>query len=201
MKGTVDDMTKRSELVVVVLNGWGASSRRRETRTAELVRDVVKGLASEENILTRRSMLGMNRARLFHRFILSHQDDRRSLLVVGKSLGARNMVGGVLNRLPRSLAYRRTGLVTIDPCWPVPWDLTPNLNRSILHLRMRMGRATNFLAVRPQDEQAGSMVQGPGVVNVPLSDVTHTTIVQAPEVRSELEEMVEWLVEPLVAVI
>jgi len=185
-----------AEVVVVVLNGWGSSSRRRETRTATMAREVTKGHVAEGRFLGLRAMLGWSRSRRVRRFILRHQNPHRSLLLVGKSLGARNMVSRVLNRMATPLGYRRVGLVTIDPCWPTRWDLTPNLNRAVLKLTATVDQATNFMAVLPQDQQAGAMVHGPRVVNVPLSGPDHFTIVQAPEVRAELERMALELVTP-----
>lgn len=184
----------KTKLVVVVLNGWGASSRRKETRTAELVMKITKGLVNEDEILTKRAMLAMSRVRRFRKFILRHQSPDRSLLVVGKSLGAKNLVSGVLNNLPDDLTYKRTGLVTIDPCWPEQWDWTPNLNKRSLYLCRKMGRAVNLMAIRPPDKQAGSMLRGPGVYNIQLTGYSHVSIVEAPEVEHEIQSMVDWLV-------
>lgn len=184
-----------SSLVVAVLNGWGASSRRRETRTAELVRKETDGAVGEDDFLASRAMLGMPRSRKYRRFILSHQDKRKNLLIVAKSLGSHNMIKGVLNhkKLLRPLDYRKIGFLSIDPCWPLWHDMRPNLNRHLIHLKRKMDRTVNFLAIRPPDEQAGAIVRGPDVINIPLTDVTHTSIVMAEEVRSGLFNMINFL--------
>jgi hypothetical protein len=188
-----ENIFTKPELVVAVLDGWSASARREEDRISSIVREIVKYDAFEENILTKKSLLGMSRSRRFRNFILSKQGSDRSLLVVGKSLGARNIVEGVLNKLPERLNYRKTGLITIDPCWPTWKDFTPNLNKKILHLEHNMGRAVNIMAILPSDQQAGSMVRGSNVRNVQLYDYTHNSITMSRDVRVEIEFMEKWL--------
>lgn len=184
-----------TSLVVVVLNGWGASSRRRESRTSELVRGITADHVTEGHYLALRAMMGVSRSRRVSRFIRRHQGLDRDLLLVAKSLGARNMVSRVLNGFQSRLIYRRTGLVTIDPCWPLRWDWRPNLNRSVLRLVYPwLDEATNFFAVLPQDKQSGSMVYGQPVVNIPLVGPDHVSITLAPEVRDEVRRVTDWLV-------
>lgn len=188
-------------MIVAVLNGWGSSSRLRETRTAALVRRVTKGKVSIRGFLARRAMIGWARSRRFKRFILRREDPEETLLLVGKSLGARNMITRVLNQLPM-LQYRKVALLTIDPCWPERWDWKPNLNRRVLELTHPVHRAVNVYAVLPPDKQAGSMVglnlsnnmlTDLIVQNVPLMHVDHHTIVQSEEVEEELCALVDYL--------
>lgn len=106
------------------------------------------------------------------------------------------MVDRVLNQLPQDVlqGYHRTALLTIDPCWPTWPNLRPNLNRETLQLKRELGMVRNVFAVRPQDEQGGAILRGSNVRNVPLTDVDHVSIVQAPEVRRQLEQMAIYLI-------
>jgi hypothetical protein len=178
-------------MIVAVLNGWGSSSRNRETRTAALVRDATDDIKSR-TMLAKRSMIGWARARRFRKFILEHQDPKQSLLCVGKSLGARNMVSRILNKL-EPLEYYKTGLFTIDPCWPIKGDWKPNLNEKSLQLTHKIDKVINLYAVLPKDQQAGSRVFGDNVRNFPISDADHYSIVQHDLVADELGDLVIWL--------
>lgn len=177
-------------IVAAVLNGWGASMRRKETRTAALVREALDG--QDHIVLARRAMIGWARARMMRRFIRAHSSKENGLLCVGKSLGARNMVGRVLNRL-EPLSYRRIALLTIDPCWPLRGDWRPNLNRHVLDLDFPVDRAVNVYSRGGPDDQAGAMLRGNNVTNIPLTDVDHYSIVQDDVTAEELGELVDYL--------
>lgn len=180
------------EIVTAVLNGWGSSSRQRESRTANLVKSALFNRGLEGPFLGKRSMFLASRARRFRRFIRKHQSPELSLLCVGKSLGARNMVTRVLNNLP-VLEYRKVGLLTIDPCWPRDGQLRPNCNREVLYLSYPVTVGINVVAVLPQDQQAGSIVYGENVSNVPLNDHDHISIVHSPDVHAALGDIIREL--------
>jgi hypothetical protein len=132
---------------------------------------------------------------MYRRFIRQYSSPENSLLCVGKSLGARNMISFVLNEIG-DLHYRRTALVTIDPCWPFVEDWKPNLNGKVLKLSYPVDMATNIFAALPKTEQAGALVQGPsgcGVENIPLSDVDHYSITTSPVVKSAVRRSVDFL--------
>jgi hypothetical protein len=110
------------------------------------------------------------------------------LLLVGKSLGAYNLVKRVLNKCPPWWdGYKAAALVTIDPCWPIRGNWRPNLNRCLLHLEPELDYACNVYAVLPQDQQAGAMLAGPRVHNCPVTEYDHYSIVNAPEVTLALQ--------------
>jgi hypothetical protein len=115
-------------------------------------------------------------------------------LLVGKSLGARNLVEGVLNRL-KPLEYRKSALVTIDPNWPTFSDLKPNLNRQILHLQHEVGMAINVYAVLPDDQQAGSLLSAKNVENIPVFDYDHQTISLSKDVEDAVRKALRFLDE------
>jgi len=180
-------------LIVAVLNGWSASVRGKETRTATLVERETR--AHKRLFLARKATLVRARARMYRRFIRRHAMRENELLCVGKSLGARNLISYVLNEF-QSMPYRKTALVTIDPCWPLLDDWTPNLNDQLLTLDFPIGMAINVFAALPKGEQAGALVQGhPGVVrNIPLNDVDHYSITTSKTVRESVRRSVAWLV-------
>jgi hypothetical protein len=179
-------------IVVCVLNGWSASSQYEETKTATLVERLTR--EHERLFLARRSALLRTRTRLYRRFIRRYDNRENELLLVGKSLGARNIVEGVLNRL-KPLEYRRTALVTIDPNWPTFSDLKPNLNRQLLHLEHAVGMAINIFAVLPENQQAGSLLSGPNVENIPVSDYDHQTITLSREVEEGIRKALRFLAD------
>ena len=182
-----------AKLVVAVLNGWGSSSRRRESRTAALVRRTISNMGVEpEAIVTGRALLAWSRSRRYKRFIRHHQSYDRVLLCVGKSLGARNMVSRILNPLGDT-GYKKTALLTIDPCWPIRWDLRPNLNHHTLHLSAYVDLAINVLCVLPPAQQAGAILTGQNVSNVPVTDHDHFSIVQSPDTKDALSSLLAYL--------
>lgn len=180
-------------LIVGVLNGWRASSRGKDTRTGILVERLTRGL--ERKLLRRKSMLLQSRARMYRRFILDNQDDENELLLVGKSLGARNLIA-VANKISEPLAYRRTALVTIDPCFPLLMDWKPNLNRHILRVEHAFDWARNFYAVMPQNKQAGALIYGENAQNIPMVGVDHISITRSPVVEKGIREVITFLCRP-----
>jgi hypothetical protein len=185
-------------LVVAVLNGWSSSTIARETRTSRLVRELTWGLVPNGMFLSKKSMIFFTRSRNVRRFIMKHQSPNRALLLVGKSLGGRNMVERVVNKLPPAFrCYAATALVTVDPCWPTFWDWRPNLNDETLRLKYHVDRVVNVYAKLPEGEQAGAKVETPRVyapaTNIGLTDVDHFSIVQSPTVRSVLRHTIAWL--------
>lgn len=174
-------------LIVVVLNGWSASVRKRETRTSALVERLTRD--RKRTMLTAKASLLRSQARRCRDFILDHQERRDNLLLVGKSLGARNLIR-VLNALPRPLKYRKKALVTVDPCWPLLVDWRPNLNRTILKVVHPVELGANLVAVRPQDKQAGAMVSGRNIKNIPVAGVDHYSIVESPVLVATLADTI-----------
>ena len=175
-------------LIVAVMNGWSASSRRKETRTATLVREFLYGGGIEFKFLARKSMLFMSRCRKFRRYIMKHNSSENELLIVGKSLGAHNLVVGVLNELPK-LRYRRTAMLTIDPCWPLLNDWKPNLNSFTLLLRKDLGLAINvYVESDDPDAQVGSRLgpASPAIMNWPADGYDHYSIVNSEQVFEAL---------------
>lgn len=180
-------------IVAAVLNGWSASTRKEQTRTHALVEELLKDTNVPYTLLGLKAMFIQGRSRRVRDFIIENDSPQNALLCVGKSLGARNMVREVLNKLPL-LFYRKTFLGTIDPNWPELWDLTPNLNRHILMLTRHMTEAANvyFVSQNPY-KQAGAMLGAKNdtpVLNIPVNDCDHFTIVQHHETRRMLETLV-----------
>lgn len=113
------------------------------------------------------------------------------LLLVGKSLGAYNMITRVVNKLPAYTLglYKEVLLYTIDPCWPLLTDWAPNLNRQALVLKNQdVVVAKNVYLAAPENEQAGCLVVG--ARNCALSGTTHQNIVSHPAVREGLYDFV-----------
>jgi hypothetical protein len=180
-------------IVAAVLNGWAASSRKEQTRTHTLVEALLGETGVPYELLGLKAMFVNGRSRRIRQFIIEKDRSENVLLCVGKSLGARNMVLEVLNQLPR-LFYVKTFLGTIDPNWPESWDITPNLNRCILKLTRPMTAAANiyFVSKDPR-QQAGAMLGASGdtpVLNIPVTDCDHFSIVQHPETRKMLQALV-----------
>jgi hypothetical protein len=132
---------------------------------------------------------------MMKRFILGHQSPSSRLLVVGKSLGARNIVE-VLNGLSARLKYKSVGLITIDPNWPLWSEMKwrPNLNGHCLDLIYPVDMAVNIYAKCPMNEQAGSKLRGSNVRNVELDSCDHHTIVFHPLVAMEITDTVKRLI-------
>ena len=183
-------------IVPVVLNGWSASTRRKRTRTHTLV-DRILGETGAPHVpvLGLKSMLLYARSRRVRKHIQRYERNDRVLLCVGKSLGARNMVERVLNKMEK-LQYRSVYLVTIDPNWPESWDLSPNLNGHLLRLTHPVTLAVNvyFAAQKGTTKQAGALLSTPKGVpcrNWPVTDCDHFSIVQHPKVRQVLKGVIE----------
>jgi hypothetical protein len=159
-----------------------------------LVRDAVTPY--EHVFLGRRALLGRHRCRRFRRFIDQHSCNDNRLLVVGKSLGARNLVSHVLNPLGNSLLmYRRVGLLTVDPCWPLWHDWAPNLNGEVLDLTAPVDRAINVFLDAPPDQQAGSLVAGAMNRQVEaIHDVDHGSMSTHPLAIYSLREILDFVV-------
>lgn len=181
-------------IVAVVLNGWSSSSRKSKTRTNALVEELLIESEVPFELLGLKSSFFKSRSRRIREHIEALQHPERSLLCVGKSLGARNMVQLVLNKLG-PLSYRRILLGTLDPNWPESWDLTPNLNGRLLHLTCKVDRASSVyhLSTKPR-KQAGALLAGPAGVrvdNFPVTDCDHYSIVRHPRSRKVLRELVK----------
>lgn len=174
-----------------VLNGYGSSLR--ETRTSRLVREELEEAAVDYTFEAHRAILLSSRSRKIRQRIQRLADREVALLLVGKSLGARNMVERVVNRMG-PVRYRGIYLVTIDPCWPECWDLTPNLNHRTLRVERYVDAATNvqYITIDPR-EQAGAMLVVPKGVDVRherVTDADHFTIVEHPATRAAIRDMV-----------
>lgn len=174
-----------------VLNGYASSLRK--TRTANLVESTLEESGAEYALEAHRAMLISSRSRKVRRRIQRRADPEVALLLVGKSLGARNMVERVINRMG-PVRYRGIYLVTIDPCWPACWDWTPNRNRAVLRLDRYVDDAINVQYVTSDDrEQAGALLAAPR--NVPLrnefvTDADHFSVVDHPVTRHAIKTMV-----------
>jgi len=179
-------------ITAVVVGGWATSSRRRASRISTIVREELAG--HNATILSRRAMIIRSRRRSIRRYILGHQQEDCSLLLVGKSYGALMMIR-ILNSLSEPLEYHRIGLLTVDPNWPTWSDWRPNLGDTKLHLDYHC-RATNLRAIMPPGAQAGAQVIGLDVLDVPLRGATHHSIVRHPRVRTELRDMLRYLTYP-----
>ena len=180
-------------IVCATLNGWSSSSRGKGNRLSTIVENDLRG--REHVLLSRRALIGMSRTWMFRRFILRHESADNTLLLCAKSLGGRNMVKGVLNKLPE-LVYKRTALLTVDINWPTWSDWTPNLNRRTLHLEHKIDRTINLFVNGEPRQQAGCQLAGPYPVrNIGLLGYDHGSIVIAPEVRITLRALIEYLEE------
>jgi hypothetical protein len=181
-----------SDIVVAILNGWGASSRRKFSRTNSMVERALDAHGLRSTILPRRAHLLYSRVRKFRRFIRKNQDEAKILLCVGKSLGARNMVVALNGLGP--VKYKRAALLTIDPNWPTWTDLRPNLNRRVLHLQSATRFKTfNVYIVGQPGQQAGAMLSGPDVQNIPILNHDHISVVRSPEVKIALFDLIRYL--------
>ena len=170
-------------LVVAVVNGWSASSRRRQTRTCALVeRQIQKLDLNCQAFLAMKGSFLRSRSRTLRSFIRDNQRSGRTLVLVGKSYGAKVLVEKVLNQIAEKLDYFEIYLVTVDPCWPIWADLSPNLNGRTLRLTKPISRAVNvYFATKRPRKQAGALLVGPkgvSLMNVPLTDCDHYSIVQ-----------------------
>jgi hypothetical protein len=185
----------KSDLVVVVMNGWGASSRRRKTRTSQRVEEELWRRDIEPvAMLARRAATWRSRVRKFRSFIRAQASVRghpRDLLIVCKSYGAYLMLTEVLGR--ERPKYRRIALLTIDPCWPLLFDWKPNLNGRILFLDCPVDRAVNVYAVMPPDRQGGCLVTGQGCTNVPVVGSSHEDIVRTVQFKRELSRSIDFV--------
>jgi hypothetical protein len=178
-------------LVVAALNGWGASSRPLTNRLTEITKKALRG--HEHVFLGKRAMLTGHRSRRFRKFIRQYESPENVLLTVSKSLGARNMVKEVLNPLIGKVDdYAKILLLTIDPCWPLRYDWTPNLNRRTLELKLGVTRGVNVYVIGAPDQQCGALLSGGfGIENRGLTKYTHRSITSSVEVRQALDEMIK----------
>jgi hypothetical protein len=180
-------------IVCAVLNGYAASMRAEKTRTNRLVENLLKASGKQYSIVGLKALLVRSHARRLRRFVECGNYETNSLLLVGKSLGARNIVRFVLNNLGQ-LHYHTSFLLTIDPNWPTFWDFTPNLSHRELRVTKPITQAVN-LRVDPQHprQQCGARLVGPAFVpitDIPLGNCTHYSIVPHPRVREELEKLI-----------
>lgn len=178
-------------LVIAVMNGWSASSRGKHTRTSALVERLTRD--QKRVMLHRKALLFASRARMFRRFIKKHESGRNRLLLVGKSLGARNLVVHVLNKFEAPLMYKRSALVTIDANWPVGFDLRPNLNKTVLELENEIDLVLNYVAILPACQQAGALIRGENVFNDMVPDADHFSITKSAEVEFGIKSAIAFL--------
>ena len=177
-------------LAVAAMSGWSASSRSRHSRISHIVDERTKHY--DRVFLGKRALLGRHRCRRFIRFITNNAVKGNSLLVIGKSLGARNLIEYVLNPMDCYLMiYDKVLVLTVDPCWP-SWDeWRPNRNDEPLKLTAPVDKAINIYLSAPTDEQAGAPVVGAENWIISDSSTTHRNIVMHPWVKVGLNELLE----------
>lgn len=176
-------------IIAATLSGWSASSRPLKSRTHEIVSEALEPHAHEH--LAKRAMFTKHRARRFRRFIQRYDFYTNTLLCVGKSLGAKVMVEQVLNRLPE-LHYKKVLCLTIDPCWPLKWDWTPNLNRTTLRLTHPVDWSINVYLVGQPGQQCGAILAGPShIENRAVLRGTHHRMQEHAAVQGALDELVK----------
>lgn len=179
-------------IITVVLNGYSSSVD--PTKTSMVVAGVLACLGAPHRTLALKARFAYGQTREVRKFIVSNDDQHHDLLLVGKSLGARNLVERVINRWVSYPSYRSVHLVTIDPNWPEPFNLRPNLNRSTLKMTRALDSATNIFVVGRPDQQAGAMLVGPHgapIINIPIVGSDHHAISSHPTVRKELSQLVK----------
>ena len=182
----------KSNLVVLVINGWGASSSRKESRTSSRVRTQLVSRDIEPHAyMAKRASVFFSRTRRFRRFIAKHASPSRDLLLVAKSYGAYLLLTEVLGTVRPS--YRRVVLLTADPCWPLLTKWRPNLNKHVLFLECPVDKAVNVFAVCPPHKQAGSLVTGNGCMNIPVSNTSHKAISTTRAFRIELSAAIDYV--------
>lgn len=197
-------------IIVGVMNGWSASVKK--TRTSRLVKRLMDenfdNTGEEYKFRSYRSVLWKPidiRSQMMRRYVRRNQSSNNTLLLVGKSLGARNMVKRVLNPL-QFLCYAKMALVTIDPCWPIKGDPTPNLNSRKLVLITPCQRVDNIYLVAQEYEQAGARVftvEGPNATNIAIPSCpvlglrqvsnTHQNIIEHPIVLDRIKDAIAYL--------
>jgi hypothetical protein len=178
-----------NEVVVVAISGWLASFRRRESRMAEITRLELEAAGLDPVFFGRRAIIGHLLEWICCRFIRRHESPKSVLILVGKSLGARTVVR-VLNRLGR-LRFKRVLLLTVDPCWPIRGDWTPNLNEEELVLMTPVNQGINVYLEAPRDVQCGARLWGHLVENRAIRGCTHRNITDSLAVRRALRELIK----------
>lgn len=176
-------------MICVVLTGWKSSVSPNDYRIDTITKRIVKP-GGDDSFLVRRSSLFCSRSFGIRKFILNNENSYDDLLLVGKSLGGYIMIEKVLNMLP-FLEYKSIGLITIDPCWPLLRDFTPNLNSYRLILKNHVDIGVNIYSYqRNPKKQAGSRVGGVNIENIALHGYSHSNISSSPVVAIQIERVV-----------
>lgn len=171
-------------LVLVVLEGYS-----RSTSPVDLS-DLVMAEVGDHpcSALIAKAWLGRHQVRRVARYLQCHQGPGQVYVLVGKSLGARNLFLALDATGP--LVARAVSVLTIDLNYPLffDWNWTPNLNSVTVPLPWLATRAINIYSDEPRPrKQAGALVDG--AENIPVLGYDHQSIVGAPIVRSALRAM------------
>jgi len=178
-------------LVVGVLNGFSGSVKKHSSRTSGVVLALLRDEYKAHYIwrADRSSFLGLGAGRL-REFVQEHNAKENSLLLVGKSFGAKNLIDHVVEPLWKNvmLYYKQLFLFTIDPCWPSPTNWSPNRNAEVLKVRAHLTLGRNIQVLAPTNEMGGARVEGPAMENIEVHwpEADHFSIVQRPIVKETL---------------
>jgi len=194
-------------LIIPILDGYSASIT--DTNMYDVVTQILLdyGKDTKHEVCYERSKIFDRKGNeKILRFIFEHESEDNTLLCVAKSLGAKRMINNVLNRLAlrkNSLNYKRVYCFTIDPNWPLWYDLTPNLNNRKLTIKYPVDNFINVYVHGKRHQQCGAKVlskyipknQALIVHNVPVYKYDHYSIVGSPNVRERLGVMIRKVVK------
>ena len=165
----------------------GFSSSIRDLRTHDIILHEIKGC--KYKLIWRRGNAFRFGTRAIRKFIVKNQSKDNILLLVGKSLGGKEIINNVLNKLP-TLNYSTINLLTLDPCWPLLTDWTPNLNDYELEVTYPINKGINLQVIGTPNQQCGAKVVGPNIKNVEIFNSDHYSIIVNPEVKVAIRRLI-----------
>lgn len=173
-------------LVCACVDGYSAHLR--DPDMSDFTEQVVKDLAPTFVFKKWRANLFRRRRYALMRWLVQQQNPSKRLVLVGKSLGAVSVVRA-WNALGDRLSYQKVGIVTIDPCWPLLTDWTPNLNNEILLLKHRPTLAINVYVIGTSKMQCGAQILGANTLNRAVLTSDHFQVIQTKATRAALCEV------------
>jgi len=176
-------------IILAVLEGYSRSTS--PVDLSDMTEALLKGEVYKR--LIKKAWLGKHQVRRFVGFVQENESEENVLLLVGKSLGGRNIIR-VFNLIDVN-AYKAVVLFTIDVNWPTWRDLSPNLNKISVAMNDDADMAVNVYLRTPNKRlQAGCRVDR--AFNIPIVDptVTHRNIIGARPVRDNLYHAVKFAI-------
>lgn len=176
-------------IVLAVLEGYSRSTS--PVDLSDMVEALLKGQVYKR--LIKKALFGDHQVKRFVKYVHENESKDNVLLLVGKSLGGRNIIR-VFNQVDVE-AYKSVVLFTIDVNWPTWKDIAPNLNNYVVPLFNTPDMAVNvYLKAQKKRQQAGCRVSGAMNIQIIDSSVTHHNIVGARAVRDNLHIAVKFVI-------